>query len=982
VPAAVAYAVVYVGMALGATAATMATVATWILVAGPTAALLLGSVALSSAQRRSAERKARAAYNASQVDRLANVPATIAQRELVLGRVRKGGHVFFRGSTGTNKSKFVMLIALAGHEIDAVERIYLNDVAVDLDANGYVTTAPYGMTRTEAAFLPYSPDAQSPGGYFYPGNDENVGGWHYETSEFVSKARIRWVLGTAVQSADARMMELFPGQWTAAHRAAGVAYLICEFDYDETAFPSGLPNVTALVRGAKLFDPRTGTTAWSQNPALMARHIMLHPQFGKRSTLTAAEDARIIAAANACDVSHNFGDGAVPLYRAATVIPFGTSARDALDDIVQAMAGSWAYGAGEFHLRAGTYTAPVMSLGEADLAVSGGDSQQPISINTHRARNDKINVVTPRIWDAAQDYKLAALTPLKGAAYIAKDGAELVQEVEMPAVFYARQAQHVAGVLMRDARDPLMVTLPFKLSAYRAELFDTVNITLPRFGWSAKPFMVMGRGWTHDGRVMLTLKETSAAIFQPDAAFVAEGYAQNTSLPRPWDIRPPAIQAITSGTGELIRQADGTVTTRVRVQWAPIADASVTTGGAVEIQWLTAGTTSWQSVVVPGNETQAFILGSQDGTPIIVRARTRNSVAVSNWGNQSVHLVLGKTEPPPDVAGFDVRGSTLSWSAVNAVDLAGYQVRFNYGNNRDWGIASPLHTGLVTKSPWTQEIVPPGLITLMVKAQDTSGNQSAAAAVIVANLGDTILENLILTYDIKGAGFPGSIVNGAVVGGLLRAADSGDLFWGDDAAQFWRLDAENFWNAASYLALDYQTGYVVQAAEVGSRLTLDAVVDAASYTLDYRFDATGEFWGGDASYFWGSDASPFWTQPTPWRAWPGEIESVPAGLIQFRITTQSGPIQGAVSVLAFNFDVEDEFEELDNVAVSASGTRLVLTKPYRSINNVQLTLQGTGAAVTARAIDKSISGPLVACFNASGTQVAGIIDARIQGVKG
>jgi hypothetical protein len=50
-----------------------------------------------------------------------------------------------------------------------------------------------------------------------------------------------------------------------------------EFWYDETAFPSGLPNVTAIVRGARCFDPRTGATAWTQTPALMMRHVLTHP---------------------------------------------------------------------------------------------------------------------------------------------------------------------------------------------------------------------------------------------------------------------------------------------------------------------------------------------------------------------------------------------------------------------------------------------------------------------------------------------------------------------------------------------------------------------------------------------------------------------------------------------------------------------------------------------------------------------------------
>ena len=95
-----------------------------------TAVILAGGLAYSSSQKSKAARAARAAFNASQVDRMVNVASSVAGRELVLGRVRKGGAVFFKGATGTNNDTFVMCLALAAHEIDAVETVYLNDVPV------------------------------------------------------------------------------------------------------------------------------------------------------------------------------------------------------------------------------------------------------------------------------------------------------------------------------------------------------------------------------------------------------------------------------------------------------------------------------------------------------------------------------------------------------------------------------------------------------------------------------------------------------------------------------------------------------------------------------------------------------------------------------------------------------------------------------------------------------------------------------------
>jgi hypothetical protein len=116
-----------------------------------TVAILAGGLAYSQSQKSKAERAARAAYNAAQVDRLVNVSSSIASRELVMGRVRKGGAIFFKGSVGANNSKFVMCIALAAHEIDAVETIYLNDVPVTLDGSGYVQEEPYRIARLESA---------------------------------------------------------------------------------------------------------------------------------------------------------------------------------------------------------------------------------------------------------------------------------------------------------------------------------------------------------------------------------------------------------------------------------------------------------------------------------------------------------------------------------------------------------------------------------------------------------------------------------------------------------------------------------------------------------------------------------------------------------------------------------------------------------------------------------------------------------------
>lgn len=104
--------------------------------------LMAAFMVYSAAEQEKMERAARARYNAAQKDRLNNLDSAVASRHLVLGRVRKGGNVVFRGATGNNKERAFILIELAFDEIDAVETIYLNDVAVTLDADGWVQTEP------------------------------------------------------------------------------------------------------------------------------------------------------------------------------------------------------------------------------------------------------------------------------------------------------------------------------------------------------------------------------------------------------------------------------------------------------------------------------------------------------------------------------------------------------------------------------------------------------------------------------------------------------------------------------------------------------------------------------------------------------------------------------------------------------------------------------------------------------------------------
>ncbi len=79
--------------------------------------------------------------------------------------------------------------------------------------------------------------------------------------------------GTDTQQADTLLVQRVK-EWTADHQQRGIAYLYCQLEFDRDAFPQGLPNISATVRGKKVFDPRDSSTAFSNNPALCIRDYL------------------------------------------------------------------------------------------------------------------------------------------------------------------------------------------------------------------------------------------------------------------------------------------------------------------------------------------------------------------------------------------------------------------------------------------------------------------------------------------------------------------------------------------------------------------------------------------------------------------------------------------------------------------------------------------------------------------------------------
>lgn len=372
--------------------------------------------------------------------------------------------------------------------------------------------------------------------------------------------------------------------------------------------------------------------------------------------------------------------------------------------------------------------------------------------------------------------------------------------------------------------------------------------------------------------------------------------------------------------------------------------------------------------------------------------------------------VAGDTLPPDDPGTLFVEETQeglrrFHWTHQRTEpDLAGFRLRIRAGVDRRWQGASPLHAGLVAQSPFDTGWISAGTWTVMVKAVDTSGNESLGFASAVVGLGEPLSQNLVLTTDYAAAGFPGTIINGVVAtDGSLEANDPGTLMWqaglapmwaaddsvamyGNPAAPFlpsnavpmWEADGLDMWDA-SFPQLTYEDSFIPSAAGLFF-IELDG---AGGAMVEYRRAYPDDMWDADeTTLMWTGDGTqPMWHLAGVFVPYQGRVK-VALEEYQIRATVPSGKTQGRITALKANVDVEDLVERLDDVAVSGGGgTRLSLGQSFTVISNINLTLQDDGgSAVTAVVMDKSVAlGPLIECRNSAGSSVAGTVDATVQG---
>lgn len=432
----------------------------------------------------------------------------------------------------------------------------------------------------------------------------------------------------------------------------------------------------------------------------------------------------------------------------------------------------------------------------------------------------------------------------------------------------------------------------------------------------------------------------------------------------------PVITQVQSDESVLLRDVDGSYQSRILVTLHFTSGFRMPVS-RIEAQYRPVGSeASWSQLFAPisGTAVDVSIAPVQDGLTYDLRLRgITDDGETSGWALVNGHTVVGKTTPPPDVVTLVYESGRLRWTyPAPPLDLDGFLVRAHAGNHAAWDSATPLHDGVIGETGFSLAR-DSGMRTYLVKAVDVAGNESASPAYIVINLGDAPIDNAVATIDLRADGFPGTITNGSIVGGDL-VADSTTFFWIDDAAPFWKNDAATFWPTDTFTELTYMFRYTPPVEHLAGKIRLALTVAADFWRVEYRRDVQTAFWKNDAEPFWGADTDLFWpVSSADWIVWPGELAPLLHEQYEFRIVCAAGLTQGIISACQIVVDLPDVEETLQDVAISAAGTRLPITQSYLAIKAVTASLKGDGStAMKIEVVDRNILGPLVRAVDAAG----------------
>jgi len=641
-------------------------------------------------------------------------------RQIIYGQARVGGTITHVETSGTDNYKLSMIVVLAGHEVESLEEVLINDTK---------------LTTTSSGGFQYATNSR----FINTDNENNFG----------SGRLLRFIFKDGSQTTADSLVTSNTSLGT-NDKFIGVSYIFIQMVFDSEAFGGGIPPLAFVIKGKKVYDPRTSSTAWSDNPALCVRDYITNTTYGLKATSSEVLDTTALggfsAAANTCDtaagaittatvngavsnltsvqldsastntlidVGHTvtgtgisgsptvvyrsgniivlssaqtIADGVTltfneALYKANGFTNMAADGTGVIEGLLSSCAGKLSYINGKFVMFAGASVTPDMTITDDNLLA-------PISISTKNTSGETFNTVKSVYVDANNNYVATDSPVYTDSTLLSADtpsgesstNYRKTLEIQLPFTDTTTMAQRLQRTALLNSRQEVNLSALCNIAFMQLQPFDWVYLTNERLGYTNKTFEVLGTNLevieTDDVPILATrlnLKEIDASVY----AFASSSYTNPIDEGSSVSTGSFSVTAPTGLSLTVDLQLDS-ATSKVNIDasWTNNPDDLIQ---GTEILYGTASGTYIGSVLVGKGKTKAVIpnLISNSTYYVVARHFSSNNVFSDNTAEQSVGTGL----PAAPAAPTNLSATTgkalvigLEWNAPSNSDLRAVKV--------------------------------------------------------------------------------------------------------------------------------------------------------------------------------------------------------------------------------------------------------------------------------------------------------------------
>lgn len=825
---------------------------------------------------------------------LINKASNNASIPVIYGTRRVGGTRVFMEVSGSDNKYLHIVLAVGEGEIHSFTQYYLNDIA-------------------------------------------------YNDARFNNKVTITPHTGSDNQTVDTGLSGAV-SNWTSNHRLRGTAYLYVKLEFDQDAFPSGLPTITADVKGVKVYDPRASATAWSDNPALCIRDYLTNTRYGRGIPASQIDDASFTASANYCDENVTIGGVSKKRYSCDGVVNTRSGSMVILKKLLTSCRGFLVFTGGKYKLVLDKIETAVFTFSEDNIVGTWN-----IGLGDKRVQYNRIN---GNFFNPLRQWQPDIAVVDSPTLRTQDNGLLLEKSIELPFTSDIDRAKMIATINLNQSRQQITVEFNATIEALRCEVGDVVYVKHPTPSWDTlnnnygKKFRVIKIRIQNTDEVRVSLLEYDANAYDFGTIAVTDT-SPNANLPDLTTTVAPTNLTAVESLYDTIGSAG--VKVRVDLNWTASEDIFVK---EYNVEWKLS-TASAYNFLTTTRSTSARL---DDVDPLLhdFRVRAVNTIGVSSsYLNLSNFTVAGLTTPPENVQNLSFISlggyAHLSWDLANDLDVrVGGNVRFRHSSltsNANWSSSTDIGTAVAGHN--TNAVLPLLAGSYMAKFVDSTGNESTGVSTFISTSVPNIVPMNQVVTSTQNPNFTGSKTNLVAVDNVLKF--EADTLWDSFVGNFdtWGYidamggtDLNGTYEFDNYIDLGSVFTARVTGQIVFTAFTSGDTIDARTNYMDTwaDFDNVPNDINCDL-YIASTDDDP--ASSPVWSDWAKFVvaDTQSRGL-KFKVIAKSGDPTHQINITGLNVKVDfpDRVQGARALQTGASTFNVTYPNPFKIIPSLGITI--------------------------------------------